>query len=252
MTESKLQKQRFEYKYITNENQALAIRQFVESYLLLDPFGATQPNRSYPVHSLYLDSANLKTYTDTINGSRNRFKLRVRYYENGDDAPVYFEVKRRHDRVISKKRAVVHREFAEELVYGGIPSMYHLVQKTNEQFMALNYVCNLIGSLQAHPKTHIKYYREAYELVDSNSVRVTFDRDVSSEVMTKLEYKIVQDRPVSVFGDKVILELKFTDRYPRWFHDLVLHFGLSHGSAAKYVDGLVRLHHHHHITLEKY
>jgi hypothetical protein len=41
-----------------------------------------------------------------------------------------------------------------------------------------------------------------------------------------------------VFGKKVILELKFTNRFPNWFMDLVQIFGLRAGSAAKYVDGI--------------
>ena len=47
--------------------------------------------------------------------------------------------------------------------------------------------------------------------------------------------------PVSVFGDGVVLELKFTGRFPNWMADLVRVFGLKQCSAAKYVDGIVRL-----------
>lgn len=249
MIENKLQKQRFEYKFITYESQVQAIRQYVESYLNLDVFGATQLDRSYPVHSIYLDSKSLLTYTDTINGSRNRYKLRVRYYENGDDKPVYLEVKRRQDRAISKKRAIVHRHVVHELLNGVIPSMNHLHEKTREQYDTLISICQLIETLEAKPKVHIKYFREAYEQLDSNAVRVTFDRNVISEVIHQIEYKLVPDFPVSVFGDKIILELKFTDNFPLWFRDLVQHFELTSGSAAKYVDGLINLHNHHLITL---
>ena len=63
-----MQKQRYEHKYIVREDAALALRDFVSSYLDLDPFGATQPNLSYPVHSLYFDSPDLHLYLTTING----------------------------------------------------------------------------------------------------------------------------------------------------------------------------------------
>jgi uncharacterized protein VirK/YbjX len=56
MIDSRLQRQRFEYKYITTEHKAVAIRQFLESYLDVDAFGATMPDFSYPIHSIYLDS----------------------------------------------------------------------------------------------------------------------------------------------------------------------------------------------------
>ncbi|HUS34798.1 MAG TPA: VTC domain-containing protein, partial [Verrucomicrobiae bacterium] len=72
----KLQLQRFELKYIIPEATALQVRQFVAAYLDIDEYGATMPNLSYPVHSLYMDSDDLYTYRATINGDKNRYKLR--------------------------------------------------------------------------------------------------------------------------------------------------------------------------------
>ena len=53
MAEDRLQLQRFELKYIIQEETALAIRNFISSHLEIDEFGATRPNLSYAVHSLY-------------------------------------------------------------------------------------------------------------------------------------------------------------------------------------------------------
>jgi hypothetical protein len=69
-----MQLQRLELKYQIRDEVALAVRDFVSSYLEVDEFGATRPNLSYPVHSLYLDSPTLRTFHDTINGNKNRFK----------------------------------------------------------------------------------------------------------------------------------------------------------------------------------
>jgi hypothetical protein len=46
------------------------------------------------------------------------------------------------------------------------------------------------------------------------------------------------DDPSSVFGNCVILELKFTGRFPDWFGEMVRVFGLRQGSASKYADGI--------------
>ena len=74
MAEDRMQLQRFELKYrIKHEATALAVRDFVSMYLEVDEYGATLPQYSYPVHSLYLDSPGLKLYWDTINGSKNRY-----------------------------------------------------------------------------------------------------------------------------------------------------------------------------------
>lgn len=251
MTDSKLQRQRFEYKYRISETKALALRQFVSSYMDLDSYGAQQPDLSYPVHSLYLDSPNFQTYNDTINGNRNRYKLRVRYYENGENAPVFLEVKRRFDKVIAKKRAVVHRDAVQQILDGRFPRLSHLAEPSAAQFEALQYFCDIQMRLNATPKTHIAYRREAYENDGNNSVRVTFDRHVYSEAVNNniVTFNNVTESPISVFGSEVILELKFTNRFPEWFKHIVQAYGLKQESAAKYVDGLIQLHHNHKLSL---
>jgi len=45
--------------------------------------------------------------------------------------------------------------------------------------------------------------------------------------------------PTRIFGDVVILELKFTTRFPGWFADLVRTFNLMQYSASKYAEGVL-------------
>src|SRR5439155_24426973 len=94
MPKDKLQASRWEQKYIITEHTALQLREFVQSYLELDENGVGKPNFSYPVHSLYLDSDDLKINWTTITGDKNRFKLRLRFYNDNADTPVFFEIKR--------------------------------------------------------------------------------------------------------------------------------------------------------------
>src|SRR4051794_21853474 len=110
-----MQTQRFELKYLIREETALAVRQFIGCYLKPDEFAATQPNYSYPVHSLYLDSSDLATYQAVQSGEKNRFKLRIRYYTDSDRA-VYFEIKRRTNEIILKSRAKVRRDAVQSLL----------------------------------------------------------------------------------------------------------------------------------------
>lgn len=229
---------------------ALAVRDFVSSYLRLDEYGASQPDFSYPVHSLYLDSGNFKTYRDTINGERNRFKLRIRYYEKEADAPVFFEIKRRYNSVIAKKRAKVKAASAARLAAGFFARPEDLAMHTPENLEAMNYISERLNLLNARPSVHVCYQREAWMGDDSNKVRVTMDRDVLSEPVRHVHLCHEMKQPVSVFGNSVILELKFTDRYPDWFKTLVQIFGLRQESAAKYVDGLEHLERQHRMQLQ--
>ncbi len=234
-----MQLQRFELKYrMDHESTALAIRDFVGSFLEVDEFGATMPNFSYPVHSLYLDSPGLKTYWDTINGDKNRFKLRLRFYENRPDAPVYFEIKRRINNIIAKQRGGVKREAVDALLAGQLPEPGHLVSRDPKHLVALQNFCRLMNVTEARPKTHIAYLREAWLSQQDNAVRVTLDREVRTELEPTTWLSTHMRNPVLVFGRQIILELKYTSRFPNWFADLVRHFGLAQCGAAKYVDGV--------------
>lgn len=53
-----------------------------------------------------------------------------------------------------------------------------------------------------------------------------------------MRFTAEMDQPTCVFGPLVVLELKFSGRFPDWFKELVRVFGLRQGSASKYADGI--------------
>jgi hypothetical protein len=241
MLEDRVQLQRLELKYIIREEVALRVREFVGSYLEIDEFGASRPNLSYPVHSLYLDSDDLILYWHTINGNKNRYKLRLRFYENRPEAPVYFEIKRRMNDAILKQRGGVRREAVDWILAGHLPEPGYLVSNDPKHLAALQRFSQLMNQHHCVPKAHVAYLREAWISPHNNSVRVTLDRKVNCdpEPTSRLSTDLLD--PVLVFGDWVVLELKFTGRYPDWFRELVRIFNLTQCSAAKYADGVTLL-----------
>lgn len=240
----KLQASRFEQKYIIKGETALQIREFVRSYLELDENGVGKPNYSYPVHSLYLDSDTLTLYWRTINGDKNRYKLRLRFYNNNPDTPVFFEIKRRMNNCILKQRGGVRRDAVDWLLAGHLPEPSHLVSKDPKQLMALQNFCRLMHEINAKPKAHIAYLREAYVPHDDNSARLTMDRDVRTEPELTARLSTQMENPIQVWGKDVVLELKFTNRFPDWLGELVRVFGLRQCGAAKYVDGVALIGEH--------
>ncbi len=244
MAHSTFQQQRFELKYLVKEEITSGLRDFISSYLIVDDFGDGRPNLSYPVHSVYLDSDDLKTHYATINGTKNRFKLRLRYYDEKPATPVFFEVKARVDNCILKHRCGVKRDAVPLLVAGQLPAQESLFSKEPKQMVALqrfNYLQHLIN---ARPKIHNHYLRQAWVSAHDNSVRVTFDRQVLIEPYNGLQAIVQMQNPVRVYPDYTILELKFTTRYPDWFKEMVRAFNLMQFSAAKYSEGIVTLGEH--------
>jgi VTC domain len=237
MRADRMQQSRFELKYLINETMAERVRDFVQCYLSMDEFSVGKPNYSYPVHSLYLDSDNLEIYWRTINGDKNRFKLRLRYYSDHPDSPVFFEIKRRMKDVILKQRGGVKQSAVPLLLSGHFPTMDHMISKTPNGLVAVQRFCQLMTELHAKPRSHIFYQREAY-VSDDDEVRVTMDRDVFSEPNLQSSIKVKMTRPVHSFVGFVILELKFTNRFPNWFRELVRIANVMQCGAAKYVSGI--------------
>lgn len=238
MAEDKMQLQRWELKYIIPEELALAVREFVRSYLELDEYGAKRADLSYTIHNLYLDSDALAIYWGTINGDKNRYKLRLRFYEDNPTAPLFFEIKRRMNDAIIKQRGGVKRPAVDAVLGGQQPTAGELVSGDARQLVAIQRFVELMTRGRAVPVAHVCYEREAWISPTDNSVRVTLDRDVMISPEFTTRFTAQMDAPVRVFGPLVVLELKFTGRFPDWFKELVRIFNLKQGSASKYADGV--------------
>ena len=236
MQKDRMQRQRFEHKYLLPESRAVEIRDFVSGFLELDENGIGKADFSYPVHSLYLDSDALATYWMTINGDKNRYKLRLRFYN--DIGPVFFEIKRRMNNCMIKQRGGVVRSAVTQILAGHLPAPEMLLSKEPKHLFSIQTFVQLMRSLDARPKAHVAYQREAWVHPDHDEFRVTFDRHVRAEPRTVPQFTTEMSLPKYPFGDEVILELKFTNRFPDWFRSLVQRFGLMQCGAAKYCEGV--------------
>jgi hypothetical protein len=240
------QAQRFELKYLVSESTARALRQFVRCYLVPDEFAAHSADFAYAVHTLYLDSPELALYAATNGGDRNRFKLRIRFYNDNPDSPVFFEVKRRQNECIAKLRAKVRREAVQPLLRGAWPQLAHLAKPDAKHFFALQEFCRLMRVLDATPRSHVAYQREAWMSPRDNSLRMTFDRQVQCEQQfaATLHASVGDAGAVEPFETQVIFELKFTNRMPDWCREMIRVFGLVRGGAAKYAEGVALMGEH--------
>jgi hypothetical protein len=233
---------RFELKYVIPEDCARACRDFARSYLVPDPHADPAKGYSYPIHSVYLDDPACSLARGTIDGLKNRFKLRVRYYDSKPASPVFFEIKRRVNDVILKERAMVCRAEATRLLAGEWPESADLVNPANQRHLhALHRFCDLALRIRAQGCAIVSYQREAWVSPDNEAIRVTFDRHLVATPFTGelLEGDFERGLRPQIGG--VVLELKFTDRYPGWMRELVRVFNLRRTSLPKYVECLYSL-----------
>jgi hypothetical protein len=227
---------RHEIKYRISESKAAAVEQFIRPYLQLDRYSKLRRDRSYPIVSLYLDAENMLLCKQTLRGQKNRFKLRIRSYTDEPGYPRFFEIKRRMNTIIIKNRARVMDQDVATLLSGSPlpPQEYSTDEKTLSQFQLY------MKSINATPKVLIRYMRQAYEDTSHNRVRVTFDRELCYNVTKSPEVVLNgqgwQHHPFSRSG--VILEIKFTARYPAWLARMVGYLNLRQESFSKFATSI--------------
>jgi len=223
-------RRRYEIKYLVSETRAAAITQFIRPYVRPDRYCKVRPKGAYPIVSLYLDSQDMRLCRESLTGKKNRFKLRIRSYTDDLDYPRFFEIKRRMNTVIVKDRSMVaHHEIPGLL--SGIRPPAKSKDRNAETLAQFQLYTN---SLIAGPVLLVRYQRQAFEGIADSRLRVTFDRDLCCKTTSAAEVGLDGQGWQRYRMDGVILEIKFTDRYPVWLGRMVRYFDLRQQSLSKY------------------
>ncbi|QEG01685.1 VTC domain protein [Stieleria maiorica] len=233
-----IQSSRSELKFTIDPRQATAITDYLGARLRPDPHAVPG---GYPVCSVYLDSADDLLMRQTNQGLRNRFKLRVRIYNDDPRQPAYLEIKRREGSAVKKQRCPVDRTIAATILstqQGAVrpPATSAGDPKTQQQWLAFQEFCRLRDMISAIGTTYVYYRREAFVSPHNTDWRATFDRQlVASPYVPGSPLRIPTDVVPAGGEQTVVFELKFTDRFPNWMRDLVQTFNLVAGPFPKYV-----------------
>ena len=193
----------------------------------------------YRISSLYLDTSGLRLYHETLDGQAERNKLRIRSYSRDPRSPVFLEIKRRLNNVVEKVRARVDRETVRAILDRRAPSPREIGLSGPEADSYSEFV-GLVERLDAHPILHVGYRRQAYMGTFQNEARVTFDRDIVCAPAGELDALDETTVTQPIENQRVVLELKFTGRFPRWIETLVEHFELGRTSYSKYGEAVRR------------
>ena len=230
-----IQPTRSELKFEINESQVAPIRGFLGSRLRPDP--NSKPG-GYSVCSVYLDSQDKCLMRQTIQGIRNRFKLRVRFYDDAANHPAFLEIKRREGNAVKKQRCKVNREIAKAILAGEPVHAADAIlnRASTHDWEAFDEFCRLRDSINAVGSTYVLYQREAYVSPHGNDWRATFDRRlIASDYDLNSDLVLPSNGLPAGLTGTVVFELKFTNRFPDWMRHLTQAFNLMAGPFPKYV-----------------
>jgi len=95
-----------------------------------------------------------------------------------------------------------------------------------------------VNSINAGPVIRVRYLRHAYEDDSDNRVRITFDRNLCYNVTSAAKVGLDRQGWQRPCLPGVILEIKFTGRYPAWLGRMPECFELHQQSVSKYTPSI--------------
>ncbi|MDP2586444.1 MAG: polyphosphate polymerase domain-containing protein [Candidatus Komeilibacteria bacterium] len=227
--------QRFEFKYYLPETKADKIIPALLNYMDWDPHTLGYGQDYYQVNSLYYDSPDYGCFWDKESGISDRKKLRFRYYSNdlAPDSPVFLEIKRKNDALVIKDR--LQLKFAD-----------CLNSRLDNYLTALNSSVETAGLASEiswfkkrnclKPKLFVSYQRKALISKRDKKFRVTFDYNITTGLLEN--FNQVPRQLKKVFPRTVVLELKFNNIMPGWFHKIIQKYQLQRLAYSKYCNCL--------------
>ena len=227
---------RWENKYLIDASIIPSLRAWIDIFMQPDPHSALQSDLRYQVCTLYLDNPGMDLFIGTVQGHKNRFKLRVRSYADEGPTPIFFEIKKRVNTAVIKVRDAVSREDAFTFLKACAQDSH---AATLPETPGCVEFLQAVKDLGAIPKIRIRYRREAWESRSGDPVRVTFDTCVQAKATSGPELAFMEDEPWlnALPVNQAVLEVKFTEAYPAWLHSFIETFDLRLQSIPKYILG---------------
>jgi len=183
------------------------------------------------VNNIYLDSIDLRSFFDNINGVSKRLKVRIRWYKDtfGLIKEPVLELKLKHNLHVGKLN-------------------YPLVPFMMDKFFSIDTIREVFekSSLSGHLKFHLKelnfsllnsYHRE-YFLSADKKYRITLDYDLQT-------YKLLPHYNNFLYKLKrqntTIIELKYNESNNIFADEITNYFSFRLTRSSKYVDGIASL-----------
>ena len=225
---------RYELKYLLPHARAMAFLADLAGYCSVDPH--SDPQRGYPVYSLYWDSSDFDAFWEKIDGQKYRRKLRFRRYANDDDS-VFVEIKQRIDRTVQKRRMrmpldKVSRVFTPRGV--DTTAEYEIEDSVGQEALFLAH------KLDLRPMMAVLYRRMAYFGNYDAELRITLDSRVQYDSHALDIAKPFETGKYVLAPEVSVLEIKYNNHVPIWLTKLVARHELPIVRYSKYCSAIDR------------
>ena len=220
-----MQFKRFELKYYLNDIQASSLASRLEPILAIDHHA--DRSQGYRVRSLYFDSVNDECLYQKQSGFLHRKKIRLRTYGSSGSEVVKFEIKHKHGQFVHKESAIIDKETAHQVCLGD----HGLLLEYNDPI--LNRIYSTFATRAYSPKVIVEYMRFAYVMPELD-IRITFDKNMRSNINHLNLFSNVQDSMPIVLEGKQVLEVKYNSHFPGYLKNILSTIRAERMAISKY------------------
>lgn len=219
--------ERMEKKTIIRTEDLPLIRARIEEQMEHDPFN--RDGAPYMISNLYFDDDADHVIRTSVTKPWYKEKLRLRSYGvPNDDTKVFLEIKKKCNKVGTKRRAKIPLRDVKAYLETGV----HPTGLSYMDEQVLREIDYYRSHETVYPKIYVSYMRHAYFAKDDPDFRVTFDSDI---VTRRYDLALELGR----YGDPILepghtlMEVKFAGAVPLWFTRVMSDFGLSFHTFSK-------------------
>ena len=211
---------RAEDKFICGEYDIQLLQNRLSTVMKPDDNG-----EKYLVRSLYFDDLRASALCDTLAGTDERVKYRIRTY-NGDNSLIKLEAKEKKRGFTRKQSSNISFETAKKLILG------EFIPISNDNPDVLNRFLIETRLALMKPRIIVEYERQAF-VNEAGNVRITFDRSVSSANVEQFwNSDICSHSPIS--EPLNITEIKYDGVLPSHIRRLCENGHMRRTSFSKY------------------
>lgn len=203
---------RVEKKYLIDKNQKASLLAVIKNHMEEDSYFQSD------VYNIYFDTDNFDLIIKSIDRPKFKEKLRARSYGGYDK--VFLEIKTKMKgkdfNVGYKRRVLITYEDYKELISGksSVKSLAAKSLETPADLQIAGEVDYMINHFALKPQILVYYHRESY--VGENSLRITFDENLSYR-NKNLNFRAERKDKKFFKNDKnIIMEIKAHGVMPLW------------------------------------
>ena len=210
---------RIEHKYLISEEQMKKFLNLIQDKIKPDIYP------EYDLNNIYLDTENYDIIRSCQDDISYKEKLRIRSYGNpGENTKVFVEIKKKYKGLGEKRRTEIEYKNLDN--YLESPSENTQIEKELKYALTRNKI---------EPKMFISYHRIAYDGIEEDDLRITFDTNIKYRENSLNMCGNNVDKLFHFNSDKnIILEIKLAERYPLWLTKALSEINAYRTSFSKY------------------